>query len=63
MTGGTGAAALSQQGGMAHWGKPQEGGEGTQASRDIGRLGSLGPLLRHGPALSGILTFRGVWPA
>lgn len=63
MTGGTGAAAPSQQGGMAHWGKPQEGGEGTQASRDMWRLGFLGPLLRHGPALSGILTFRGVWPS
>ena len=57
MTGGTGAAAVSQQGGMAHWGKPQEGGERTQASRNTGRLGF------HGPALSGILTFRGVWPA
>ena len=34
-------------------GSPRKEAREPKGSRDIGRLGFLGPLLRHGPALSG----------
>ena len=44
-------------------GSPRKEAREPKGNRDLGRLGFLRPLLRHGPALSGILTFRVVWPS